>query len=162
MRLAILPKITGKVDNLQSVRFSNLDIKIISEVKFKGEGVEKNKKMNIGLILLYFIIGGIVVSATVVIGSEGKGLLAAFIAFFPSITVVTFLMIYLESGLSATLSYVKGLILLTPVWILYLLVFFILMPKIGIYRAMMLGVALYIVSSLIIMRLVEQDIGLLL
>ncbi|MCP8305110.1 MAG: DUF3147 domain-containing protein [archaeon] len=111
--------------------------------------------MNIGLILLYFIIGGIVVSATAVIGSEGKGLLAAFIAFFPSITVVAFLMIYLESGLSATLSYVKGLILLTPVWILYLLAFFILMPKIGIYKAMMLGVVLYISSSLIIMRLVK-------
>lgn len=115
----------------------------------------RGKKLHINLLLLYFIVGGIVVSATVFIGSEGKGLLAAFIALFPSVTVTTFLIIYLESGLSATLSYAKGLVLLTPAWILYLLIFIYFMPRIGFAEAMVLGISLYVVASLIIMRLVE-------
>lgn len=115
----------------------------------------RRKKLHINLLLFYFIVGGIVVSATVFVGGEGKGLLAAFIALFPSVTVTTFLMIYLESGLSATLSYTKGLILLIPAWILYLLVFMYLMPKIGFAEALVLGISLYIVASFIIMRLVE-------
>jgi len=115
----------------------------------------KEKRLNIELFLLYFVIGGILVSTTVLLGSQGKGLLAAFVAFFPSVTVLTFLIIYFESGLNATLSYTKSLILLTPTWILYLIVLIIFMPKIGIYKTMVLGVSLYILSSFIIMRLVE-------
>ncbi|MEM3538664.1 MAG: hypothetical protein QW193_05175 [Nitrososphaerales archaeon] len=93
-------------------------------------------------------------STTVVIGSEGKGLLAAFIALFPSVTFTTFLIIYLESGLDATLSYAKGLVLLTPAWILYLLVFIFFLPKIGFAQAMALGISLYITSSLVIIHLI--------
>jgi len=115
----------------------------------------RGKKLHINLLLLYFIIGGIVVSTTVFIGSEGKGLLAAFIALFPSVTFTTFLIIYLESGLNATLSYAKGLALLTPAWILYLLVFIFFLPKIEFYKAMALGISLYVISSFVIMRLVE-------
>jgi uncharacterized membrane protein (GlpM family) len=115
----------------------------------------RGKKLHADLFLVYFIMGGIVVSATVFIGGEGKGLLAAFIALFPSITVTTFLIIYLESGLSATLSYAKGLVLLTPAWILYLLVFIYLGPRIGFAQAMVLGISLYILASFIIIRIVE-------
>ncbi|MCP8307188.1 MAG: DUF3147 domain-containing protein [archaeon] len=115
----------------------------------------RDKKLHANLLLLYFIIGGIVVSSTVFIGSEGKGLLAAFLALFPSVTFTTFLIIYLESGLNATLSYAKGLALLTPAWILYLLVFIFFLPKIEFYKAIALGISLYILSSFIIMRLVD-------
>ncbi|MGQ9469186.1 MAG: DUF3147 domain-containing protein [Nitrososphaerales archaeon] len=115
----------------------------------------RGKKLDINLLLVYFIVGGIVISTTVFIGSEGKGLLAAFIALFPSVTFTTFLIIFLESGLSATLSYAKGLILLTPAWILYLIAFIFSIEKIGFAGAMALGISLYILSSFIIMRLVE-------
>jgi len=115
----------------------------------------RGKKLHVNFLLLYFIIGGIVVSATIFIGSEGKGLLAAFIALFPSVTFTTFLIIYFESGMSATLSYAKGLAFLTPAWILYLLVFIYFLPKIGFAEAMALGISLYVISSLIIIRLIE-------
>lgn len=114
----------------------------------------RGKNLHTNFLLLYFIIGGIVVSATVFIGSEGKGLLAAFVALFPSVTFTTFSIIYLESGLDATLSYAKGLAILTPAWILYLLIFIFFLPKIGFAQAMVLGVSLYIISSLIIIHLI--------
>ncbi|MEM3383503.1 MAG: DUF3147 family protein [Nitrososphaerales archaeon] len=112
------------------------------------------KKLNLDFLLLYFILGGIVVSTTVFIGSEGKGLLAAFIALFPSVTFTTFLIIYLESGLDATLSYAKGLVLLTPSWIIYLLTFIFFLSRIGFAQAIVLGISLYITSSLVIIYLI--------
>jgi uncharacterized membrane protein (GlpM family) len=111
--------------------------------------------LHFDLFLLYFIIGGVVVSATVFISSEGKGLLAAFIALFPSITFTTFLMIYLESGVDTTLSYAKGLVFLTPAWVIYLLTFVFLIEKIGFYKAIALGISLYVLSSYIIISLIK-------
>jgi|GEM_PF-144842 uncharacterized membrane protein (GlpM family) len=137
--------------NFSNLLWHNPKVKRIIFIGSKLRAM-KGKKLHINLLLLYFIIGGIVVSATVLIGSEGKGLLAAFIALFPSVTFTTFLIIYLESGLDATLSYAKGLALLTPAWILYLLVFIFFLPKVGFAQAMALGVSLYIISSLIIIR----------
>jgi len=105
--------------------------------------------------ILYFIIGGVVVSTVAYFGSQGKGLLAAFIALFPAATVLTFLMIYLETGASATISYAKGLLILTPAWILYLLALIFTMPKLGFYKALILGITLYVIVSLITASLMK-------
>jgi hypothetical protein len=45
--------------------------------------------MSVKLLALYFVVGGVIVAAVTYFGSQGKGLLAAFVAFFPSVTVVT-------------------------------------------------------------------------
>ena len=76
--------------------------------------------MDIKLLPLYFAIGGAAVAATTYFGSQGKGLFAAFIGVLPSVTVITFCSIYFSSGTAATLSYAKGLLILTPPWLLYM------------------------------------------
>ncbi len=102
---------------------------------------------------LYFILGGTVVSLATYFGSKERGLLAAFVAMIPSVTVLTLSTIYLEAGTGAIISYVKGLLLLTPTWILYLLCLMYLLPKHGFTVALVSGVVVYLVlASLITFR----------
>lgn len=101
-------------------------------------------------LLFYFILGGSVVSLTTYFGSEDKGILAAFIAMFPSVTVLTLSTIYLEAGVRPVLSYIRGLLLLTPAWILYLICLVYIAPRHGFWPALASGVALYLVLAWLI------------
>jgi len=98
-------------------------------------------------LIFYFILGGVVVSLTTYFGSEDKGVLAAFIAMFPSVTVLTLSMIYLEVGMRPVLSYLKSLLLLTPAWILYLICLVYIAPRHGFWPALASGVFLYLVIA---------------
>lgn len=111
--------------------------------------------MDIKLIVLYFVLGGTIVSAVTYLGSMGKGITAAFIAMFPVVTVLTFSLIYLEKGADPTISYAQGLVILTPAWLLYLAVVIFAMPKTGLAVSLMLGVPAYLAFSLLIMKLLN-------
>jgi len=100
--------------------------------------------------LLYFISGGAVVAVTTYFGSEKKGLLAAFFALFPFITAITLFTIYSAAGLAAVTSYVKGLLLLTPLWILYLVCVIYLLPRYGFWVALISGIVIYIIFAVFI------------
>lgn len=100
--------------------------------------------------LIYFILGGAVVAVATYFGSERKGLLAAFFAMFPFVTAFTFYTIYSAAGSEAVASYVKGLLLLTPVWILYLVSVLYLLPKYDFWIALAVGVAIYMILASII------------
>ncbi len=100
--------------------------------------------------LLYFILGGAIVVVTTYFGSEKKGLLAAFFALFPFITAITLFTVYSSAGLDAVTSYVKGLILLTPIWILYLVCILYILPRYGFWVALASGIAVYIIFAFIL------------
>jgi len=93
--------------------------------------------------LLNFLLGGTIVSVASLIGSQGKGLLAAFVATFPTMTVLTFSMIYSKSGYAPTVSYAKGLLLMTPPWIVYVLCLIFLLPRCGFVKALIIGIVTY-------------------
>lgn len=97
--------------------------------------------------LLNFILGGTIVSVVSFIGSQGKGLLAAFVAIFPTMTVLTFILIYNKAGQAATMHYAKGLIYLTPPWIVYVLCLMFLMPRWGFVKSLIIGVVAYMALS---------------
>ena len=59
---------------------------------------------------LYFLLGGTIVSVSTYLGSQGKSFLAAFASTFPAITGATFVLIYLNSGNDAIVSYAKNLL----------------------------------------------------
>ena len=61
--------------------------------------------MGIKTLLLYFVLGGVIVSVVTYFGSQAKSLLAAFIAFLPSISVITLCSIYYSSGTEGAVSY---------------------------------------------------------
>lgn len=110
--------------------------------------------MNIKLLALYFVVGGIIVATVTYFGSHGKGLLAAFMAFFPSVTVVTLVSIYLTGGAGATVSYFRGMLLLLPAWVLYAIAMIFMLPRWGLVPSVLAGVCLYMVAAWVTMRLV--------
>ena len=111
--------------------------------------------MDAKLLSLYFVLGGTIVALVTYFGSQGRGLLAAFIGFFPSITIVTLFTIYAGSGVSGTVSYFKGMLFLMPAWLLYALAVVFILPRWGLVPSILIGVVLYVVASLITMRFVH-------
>ena len=66
---------------------------------------------------VYFLLGGTIVSVSTYLGSQGRSFLAAFASTFPAITGATFVLIYLNSGNDAIVSYAKNLLWFVPPWI---------------------------------------------
>ena len=97
--------------------------------------------------ILYFLVGGTIVSLVSYLGSSGRGLLSAFVATFPAITLVTMIFIYLEGGLTVTHSYAKGLALFFPAWFAYLLFVVFALPRWGIWKT--LAGALFLFMSIV-------------
>lgn len=87
--------------------------------------------MQLKNFVFYFMLGGGIVSTVTFLGSQGKGLLAAFVATFPTMTVLTFALIHGKAGQSATLDYAKGLLFMTPPWIFLCDMSYPLIAKMG-------------------------------
>ncbi|MDN3512230.1 MAG: DUF3147 family protein [Candidatus Jettenia sp.] len=103
--------------------------------------------MQLKIFILYFILGGTIVSIATFIGSQGRGLLASFMAIFPAITLLTSVLIYNRGGQAATIHYAKGLLLMTPSWIIYVLCIIFLLPRLGFVKSVAIGVIIYMVFS---------------
>lgn len=112
--------------------------------------------MDLKVLLLYFILGGTVVSVVTYLGVQGRGLLAAFIANFPSITVLTFYFIGSRAGPEATLSYARGLLILTPPWVLYVLCLLYLLPRWGMGWALVTGTIVYVLVSALLNIMIHR------
>jgi len=111
--------------------------------------------MDAKLLTLYFVLGGTIVTLISYFGTQGKGMMAAFIGFFPTISIVTLLIIYYKSGVGATVSYFKGMLFLIPAWVLYALAMVFILPRWGIVPSVIIGVALYIGIALLTIKLVH-------
>jgi uncharacterized membrane protein (GlpM family) len=109
--------------------------------------------MDLKLLPLYFVIGGLTVAITVYFGSQGKGMLAAFAGLFPGVTIITFCAIYFHGGSPSVISYARGMLILLPAWILYVVGVYLLIPRLGIAPTLLISVAVYMVSAFIIMKL---------
>lgn len=100
--------------------------------------------------LIYFLVGGTVVSVVTYLASHAKGLLAAFVANLPVITLITFLTIYFESGQKAVISYAKGLIIMLLPWLIYIFSVIFLTGRFGLIASLVTGVSLYILTAFFI------------
>jgi uncharacterized membrane protein (GlpM family) len=100
--------------------------------------------------ILYFIIGGSILTLVTYFGSKDKGILAAFIALFPMVSLMSILTIYSEAGSLSVLDYVKGLLILTPLWIIFLLCVTYFLPKQGLFVALVIGITIYIIISVLL------------
>jgi uncharacterized membrane protein (GlpM family) len=114
---------------------------------------EESKKMDMKMLALYFVIGGVIISAVTYFGSHAKSQIAAFIAFLPSISVITVCSIYFASGTKEAVSYTKDMLLLVPPWVLYGLGLFFLLPRIGLAGALVVSIAVYLGTALLVMKL---------
>jgi uncharacterized membrane protein (GlpM family) len=100
----------------------------------------------------YFLTGGIVVSVVTFFASHAKGLLAAFLANLPVVTMITFLTIYFESGQKAVVSYAEGLIIMLFPWLAYIFSVVFLTRRTGFLPALIIGISLYLVCAYFIMN----------
>lgn len=97
----------------------------------------------------YFVVGGLVVSAVTYFGSAGRGLLSAFVATLPHISLVTFILIYLNSGEAPTIAYARGLLIFAPAWLAYVLAFMLLLPRAGFWAALSSSVGIFFMAIMI-------------
>jgi len=109
--------------------------------------------MDVKMLPVYFVIGGATVCAVTYFGSQAKGMLAAFIAFLPSISVITLCSIYFASGTGEAVSYAKSMLLLLPPWILYVIGVIFLLPRIGLAGSLAVSIAAYLGIAFLIMKL---------
>ena len=99
-----------------------------------------------GKYALYFFLGGTIVSVSTYLGSQGKSFLAAFASTFPAITGATFILIYLNGGNEAIVSYAKNLLWFVPPWIVYVITMILGIPQVGFWPAMIGSLVLYLGS----------------
>lgn len=102
--------------------------------------------------ILNFMIGGAIVSLTNYFGSRGHGFLAAFITQFPSLTVLTFCLIYKTGGKESVIQYAKSFIYTLPPWILYVCAVVFLCDSIGIWWSLGTGIFLYVIASTLLIH----------
>lgn len=100
--------------------------------------------------LLYFLLGGTIVSTVTYFASHSKGLVAAFFANLPVITLTTFLMIYFESGQASVVTYAQGLIIMLFPWLAYIFAVIFLTNRIGFIHSLIIGFSLYLLLAYLI------------
>ncbi len=99
--------------------------------------------------LLYFIFGGIIVSAVTYFGAERKSLLSSVIAMTPVLSIITAVFIYRDAGPDATASYAKGLILFSPAWLCYIGAFIYLLQRVEMWKAIVMSVSVFFLAVLL-------------
>ena len=102
--------------------------------------------------IIYFLIGGTVISTVTYFASHSKSLLAAFFANMPIITLITFLTIYHEVGQMAVVPYAKGLLIMMLPWLTYIFAIILLTPRLGFFPSLLTGFALYMTIAFIIIK----------
>jgi hypothetical protein len=93
--------------------------------------------------VLYFVLGGLMVSLSTYVGAQGRGFLAAFISTFPAITGVTIVLIYLNGGSDPAYQYARHLLWLAPAWIIYVGFIIYSLPRLGFWTTMVSALTLY-------------------
>ncbi len=99
---------------------------------------------DLGKYLLYFLLGGSIVSFSTYLGSQGKSFLAAMASTFPAVTGVTFILLYMNGGGSTTVDYAKSLMWFVPPWIVYVTAMIVGIPRLGFWPAMTGALVLYL------------------
>jgi uncharacterized membrane protein (GlpM family) len=109
--------------------------------------------MDAKMMALYFVIGGAIVAAVTYFGSHAKSQVAAFIAFLPSISVITLCSVYFASGTEEAVSYAKSMLILVPPWVLYAVGVIFLLPRIGLAGSLVVSIMVYLGTAFLIMKL---------
>ena len=102
--------------------------------------------------LLYFLLGGSVVSIVTYYASHSRTILAAFLANLPVMTLITFLMIYREAGEGAVVPYAKSLLIMLGPWLLYIFTVILMTPRAGLIPSLLAGMLCYLGFAYFILR----------
>lgn len=96
-----------------------------------------------------FVVGGAITVAIIHLEASGNQLLSRLAALFPVFTWLSYLFIGKISGPKAVSSHSLFVLLGTLVaWVPYMFVIYLFAPKIGSTKAIILGVAVFVVFAL--------------
>ena len=109
--------------------------------------------MNLKMLLVNFMIGGAIVSTASYFGSQAKGLAAALVAMLPSLSVVTLCIIYSAAGTNAAVTYAKGMLIILPSWVLYVVGVIIFLPRLGLWGSLGVSISAYLLAAFLLSRL---------
>jgi uncharacterized membrane protein (GlpM family) len=93
--------------------------------------------------LVYFLLGGTIVSISTYLGSQGRSFLAAFASTFPAMTGATFILIYLNGGSEHLVTYAKNLLWFVPPWLVYVGCMIYGVERFGFWLSMVGSLVLY-------------------
>ena len=93
--------------------------------------------------VVYFLLGGTLVSVSTYFGTQGRSFVAAFVSTFPAITGATFVLLYLNGGTEHLVSYAKQLLWFVPPWLVYVASMIVAVPRLGFWPAMVGSLAIY-------------------
>lgn len=93
--------------------------------------------------ILYFVLGGTIVSISSYVGAQGRGFLAAFVSTFPAITGVTIILIYLSGGTEPAVSYARHLLWFVIPWVTYVGILLFALPRTSFWLAWAGALTLY-------------------
>lgn len=85
--------------------------------------------------------------------SHSRGLVAAFFANLPVITLTTFIMIYFESGRASVVTYAQGLIIMLFPWLAYIFAIIFLTNRAGFIPSLIIGFSLYLLLAYLIIEM---------
>jgi hypothetical protein len=105
--------------------------------------------------VLYFVLGGFMVSVSTYFGTSGRGFLAAFVSTFPAVTGLTILLIYLNGGGEPAHAYAKHLLWLVPAWLTYVAILIAAIPRLGFWMSMAVALMVYMAAVMLIRSLVR-------
>lgn len=95
--------------------------------------------------VVYFFLGGALVSISTYLGSHGKGFFAALASTLPVISGMTFILIFLNAGTGPTVSFAKNLIWLSPPWLAYVFTMMFGVPRFGFAVSFGMAMTVYLV-----------------
>lgn len=107
--------------------------------------------------LIYFVTGGIVTTVIVALENQGSRLLSGFATLVPVFTLVAYIFIGESKG-GVAVSQHAWLVLLGTLasWVPYMLIVALLAPKIGSYRAVFVGLVVFLVLAIAYLQIVGK------
>jgi hypothetical protein len=96
--------------------------------------------------ILCFIAGGSIVASVAYLSGRGNPLLAAIVANIPMLFLINIFLVYRIAGVSGSLVYAEGVLLLLPVFILFVIITILLLPYLGMPMALLPSMLVYLVT----------------
>jgi len=99
--------------------------------------------------VIYFIAGGALAALVAYFAGRGNPFLAALVGSIPVMFLLNVYIVYRATGVSSSLAYSKGVLLVVPAFVIFVIVTMWLLPRLGMPKALLPGLAVYPVLALI-------------
>jgi hypothetical protein len=102
--------------------------------------------------LLYFLIGGSIVSLVAYLVNQGNQLLAILVGNLPVLFLLNIILAYRFGGATSSITYAKGALISLPFFIIFVLVTLFILPRINTPVAILPAMLIYIIPPLVLYR----------